>query len=134
MDRDKLGSKHTCSNCGTKFFDLQKEIPVCPNCGTEVVIRTKPRLGRPPLNKDLKKPQSDLVNDKTKTNNENETIKEDDIEINEDIDNLVSLEEIDENTESIDESEADLDIIANEENDDNLSEITDIEINNDDEN
>ena len=54
MNKEKLGNKHICSNCGTKFFDLKKEVPTCPNCGTEIVIRTKPRLGRPPLNKKLK--------------------------------------------------------------------------------
>ena len=27
MNKDKLGNKHLCSNCGTKFFDLKKKYP-----------------------------------------------------------------------------------------------------------
>lgn len=29
----KLGSKHLCESCGTKFYDLGAEIPTCPKCG-----------------------------------------------------------------------------------------------------
>jgi uncharacterized protein (TIGR02300 family) len=29
-----LGSKHQCQNCGTKFFDLNKDPILCPKCGT----------------------------------------------------------------------------------------------------
>ena len=35
MDKAELGNKHICSACGTKFYDLNKEIPTCPKCGTE---------------------------------------------------------------------------------------------------
>ena len=29
----KLGSKHECPSCQTKFYDLGKAKPVCPSCG-----------------------------------------------------------------------------------------------------
>ncbi len=134
MNRDKLGNKHLCTSCGIKFFDLNKEVPTCPKCNTELIIRVKPRLGRPPLNKNLKKPEAKVINNEPIPNNENETIKEDDIEINEDIDNLVSLEELDEDTESMENSETDLNIISEDDNEENLSGITDIELNDDEEN
>lgn len=33
MPELKLGSKHECYSCGTKFYDLGKSEPVCPKCG-----------------------------------------------------------------------------------------------------
>jgi uncharacterized protein (TIGR02300 family) len=29
-----LGNKRQCQNCGTKFFDLNKDPILCPKCGT----------------------------------------------------------------------------------------------------
>ncbi len=28
-----LGTKHECTSCGTKFYDLGKAEPTCPKCG-----------------------------------------------------------------------------------------------------
>jgi uncharacterized protein (TIGR02300 family) len=33
MPELKLGTKHECFNCGTKFYDLGKAEPLCPKCG-----------------------------------------------------------------------------------------------------
>ncbi len=33
MAETKLGSKHECYSCGTKFYDLGKPEPICPKCG-----------------------------------------------------------------------------------------------------
>jgi hypothetical protein len=30
-----LGTKHECSSCGTKFYDLGRSELVCPRCGTD---------------------------------------------------------------------------------------------------
>ena len=32
FNRRSLGKKYTCE-CGCKFYDLGKEVPVCPKCG-----------------------------------------------------------------------------------------------------
>jgi uncharacterized protein (TIGR02300 family) len=31
--KPELGSKHQCHQCGTKFFDLNKNPTICPKCG-----------------------------------------------------------------------------------------------------
>lgn len=31
--RPELGTKHTCTSCGTRFYDLNRSPFVCPKCG-----------------------------------------------------------------------------------------------------
>ena len=33
MPELKLGTKHECFSCGTKFYDLGKSEAICPKCG-----------------------------------------------------------------------------------------------------
>lgn len=33
MAKPDLGDKQKCQNCGTKFFDMNKDPAVCPKCG-----------------------------------------------------------------------------------------------------
>ena len=35
MANPEWGTKRICQNCGTKFYDLQREPIVCPKCQTE---------------------------------------------------------------------------------------------------
>ncbi len=45
----ELGSKFTCFNCGTKFYDLHKPEPLCPKCGAdqrEVPVKASPASER----------------------------------------------------------------------------------------
>src|SRR5512141_2066893 len=30
-----LGRKYTCYSCHTKFYDLNKAVPLCPKCGAD---------------------------------------------------------------------------------------------------
>lgn len=46
MVRPELGSKRTCVQCGTRFYDLGRQPAVCPKCGTEQPPE-QPRLRRP---------------------------------------------------------------------------------------
>lgn len=41
----KLGEKHTCAECGAKFYDLGKPNAVCPKCGTPLP-QPEPTRGR----------------------------------------------------------------------------------------
>ena len=34
MAKPELGTKRQCQNCGSKFYDLQKDPIICPKCGT----------------------------------------------------------------------------------------------------
>ena len=118
MDKAKLGNKHICSSCGTKFYDLNKEIPTCPKCGTEIIIVVKPRLGRPPLNKNIVKvtqPKDEKVSQ--------ETINEDDAKLDDDMAELISIEDLDENIISEDSN-----IEENEDNENNITDIANIEL------
>ena len=40
MNNSIKGEKHICSNCGAKFFDLNKSPIICPKCNTEVVEKS----------------------------------------------------------------------------------------------
>ncbi|MBX2803804.1 MAG: FYDLN acid domain-containing protein [Myxococcales bacterium] len=35
LDKTRLGSRYTCFECQTKFYDLNREIPTCPECGAD---------------------------------------------------------------------------------------------------
>ncbi|MEM7354767.1 MAG: FYDLN acid domain-containing protein [Acidobacteriota bacterium] len=35
MSELKLGTKHECESCGTKFYDFGKAEQVCPQCGKD---------------------------------------------------------------------------------------------------
>ena len=121
MDKAELGNKHICNSCGTKFYDLNKEIPTCPKCGTEIIIVVKPRLGRPPLNKNIKNVVK--VEKPEKEKDTQETINEDDTKLDEDMAELISIEDLDENIISDDS-----DIEENENSENNLTDIANIEL------
>ncbi len=52
MAKPDLGNKHTCQNCGTKFFDLNKTPVVCPKCGTVQQATTRTVARAPAVEKD----------------------------------------------------------------------------------
>ena len=118
MDKAELGNKHICSSCGTKFYDLNKEIPTCPKCGTEIIIVVKPRLGRPPLNKNIVKVQTP-----EKEKDTQETINEDETKLDDDMAELISIEDLDENIISENSN-----IEENEDNENNITDIANIEL------
>jgi uncharacterized protein (TIGR02300 family) len=45
--KPELGNKHQCQQCGTKFFDLNKNPIVCPKCGTvfQLALARSQRVG-----------------------------------------------------------------------------------------
>jgi uncharacterized protein (TIGR02300 family) len=48
--KPELGTKRLCSNCGAKFYDLNKDPIVCPKCQTVMalaaVVRARPEAAR----------------------------------------------------------------------------------------
>ncbi len=59
MPAKDLGTKHTCFNCGTKFYDLKKPAPICPKCGADQ--RESPALKSPPAAERRKAPPKAAV-------------------------------------------------------------------------
>jgi len=45
----KLGVKHTCFQCGAKFYDLFRPEPLCPKCGADQREAPKVETKRKPL-------------------------------------------------------------------------------------
>lgn len=35
LDKTLLGTRYTCFSCGTKFYDLNRPSPTCPECGAD---------------------------------------------------------------------------------------------------
>ena len=73
MDKINRGKKYTCSNCITKFYDFNKDIAICPKCGTE--------------QKSKKIVTNDLENNQN-TINKKEVIEENNLEEDVDFDNI----------------------------------------------
>ena len=69
MAKPEWGSKHTCPECGTRFYDLGKDDPVeCVECGhkwtPEPVLKTKqPVQFEEAEKKDKAKDDEDLADD-----------------------------------------------------------------------
>ncbi len=52
MAKPDLGGKRQCQNCGTKFFDLNKDPIICPKCGTVFQLAASARTARPAAQED----------------------------------------------------------------------------------
>jgi hypothetical protein len=35
LEKAKLGTRYTCFKCGTKFYDLNRPVPSCPDCSAD---------------------------------------------------------------------------------------------------
>src|SRR5262252_6565606 len=46
--KPELGTKRLCTNCGAKFYDLNKDPIVCPKCHTALELVAAPRRPEPP--------------------------------------------------------------------------------------
>ncbi len=47
MVKPSLGTKRTCTGCGAKFYDLEKDPIVCPKCGTSVDLASLIKVAKP---------------------------------------------------------------------------------------
>lgn len=53
MTKAEWGTKRICSECGTRYYDMRKEPPTCPKCGTvfEAISAKAKRRPAPPEDK-----------------------------------------------------------------------------------
>ncbi len=68
MVKAEWGSKHICTHCGARYYDMKKHPPVCPSCGTvyDPDALTKSRRSRSSNTEEKAKkpvPETDLMED-----------------------------------------------------------------------
>ena len=112
MSKVEWGKKVVCSNCETKFYDLNRKPAVCPNCGTEYI---EPALDSTPIN--AKQVFTDEVDTVTDTNLVGSDASESIAEVEE----LEIEDAIDDDTISLEESESDVQVISDEVDDLDIS-------------
>ena len=81
MVKESWGSKRTCPKCETRFYDLNKDPLICPNCGNTFSLES--------LTEVFKKSPKEVVPKKepTETNSpEIQEIEPDDIMLDEELD------------------------------------------------
>ncbi len=111
-----MGLKRICTECGVRFYDLNKRPIICPSCETEFTgeVKIKSRRGRTSA-ADKKEDISDVE----VVTKEEEIIQEDDDGVE-----VVSLEDVDENPSDIIDEE---DPVAKLKDDEELADIPDID-------
>lgn len=62
MAKPKWGTKRFCDDCGTRFYDLNRQPVTCPKCGAKVKIVTVPKSRRGAKTTD-QKPKSPSTQD-----------------------------------------------------------------------
>ena len=112
MSKVEWGKKVVCSNCETKFYDLNRKPAVCPNCGTEYI---EPVLDSTPTN--AKQVFTDEVDTVTDTNLVGSDASESIAEVEE----LEIEDAIDDDTISLEDSESDVQVISDEVDDLDIS-------------
>ena len=105
MPKVEWGKKVVCSNCETKFYDLNRKPAICPNCGTEYIEHV---LDSIPTNaKQVFKDQVDIVTD-------NNLVGSDASESIAEVEEIEMEDAIDDDTISLEESENDVQVISDE--------------------
>ena len=112
MSKVEWGKKVVCSNCETKFYDLNRKPAVCPNCGTEYI---EPALDSTPIN--AKQVFTDEVDTVTDTNLVGSDASESIAEVEE----LEIEDAIDDDTISLEDSESDVQVMSDEVDDLDIS-------------
>ena len=144
LDKEKLGNKMLCPECGTKFYDLNKPEIICPSCGFNIseLIMKETESSKiedkniPEVSESEKTDNDELQDDAAESDleildeNEDETIPEID-EDSSNIDEIDELEEFEIN-EEIDDDDNDGEFL-NENDDDSVEDVISSVKTNDDE-
>jgi uncharacterized protein (TIGR02300 family) len=86
--KPELGAKRQCQNCGTKFFDLNRDPIICPKCGTVFQAMPLARAARAaPVSRDDGEVETEAAGpeivslEDAEAGEKTEVVAEDDIEI-----------------------------------------------------
>ncbi|HKH81152.1 MAG TPA: TIGR02300 family protein [Methylovirgula sp.] len=105
MAKPELGNKHHCQQCGTKFFDLNRNPVLCPKCGAvqQVASARVARASAPEKEEAEADPGVELVSlDEVEVVEPNlETAVDDDVEIEDEPADDTFLEEEEEDTDDV---------------------------------
>ena len=118
MPKPEFGKKVICSNCGVKFYDLNRKPATCPSCGTEYIE---------PSNETVATTAKQVFVDDVDTVADDNLVGSDATESVADVSDLSLDDEIDDDTISLEETEADDQVISDDVD-------VDIDIDNDQEN
>ena len=113
MPKAEWGKKVVCLNCETKFYDLNRKPIICPSCGTEFI---DPAIDAVLTNaKQVFTDNVDVVTDDNLVGSDaSESLAE--------VEDIEMEDAIDDDTISLEESENDVQVIAEEVNDIDISE------------
>jgi len=89
VTKPEWGKKRTCHACSTRFYDMKKKPPICPNCDTVFELDNSPksRRARKVSVATEKKPKIETIDDiAVNAEGDAESVIEDVNELEEDLD------------------------------------------------
>lgn len=118
MAKPEWGIKRICPSCGARYYDLRKEPPTCPSCGTpfDPEALLKSRRARPVPIEEIKKVPVELEDEEAETEVDEVEEAEADVGV--------------EDLEEVAEEPADEDVLledASELGEDDVGEVVDVE-------
>ncbi len=105
MPKVEWGKKVVCSNCETKFYDLNRKPAICPSCGTEYIDLTMDTIAANP---------KQVFIDEVDTASDNNLVGSDASESIAEVEDIEMEDAIDEDTISLEDSESDVQVISDE--------------------
>jgi uncharacterized protein (TIGR02300 family) len=101
MGKNDWGTKRLCPSCGARYYDMKKNPPICPKCGTpfdaELLVKTRRRAKdeESPKKKDTPIASADDIEDIEPIEGEEgeEAVIEDAEELADDMDEMVDVED-----------------------------------------
>lgn len=97
---DSNGIKRICTNCGTRYYDMNKTPVTCPNCNTEFVALVKPKV------QESVEDSADVTKGGVVDITANKKVSDDEDEDDEDV---VSLDDLDDDFDDSDDDGYDYD-------------------------
>ncbi len=108
LDKTKLGTRFTCFSCGTRFYDLNRPVVTCPECGADqteapqtdvkaMVSRSKKKAAKKPE----PKPKSKALDD------DGDSDDDDDLDDDDSDDDLDDLDGDDDDLDDLDDLDDD---------------------------